>query len=253
MSVTRPFFGGNWKMHKGPTATHGFVESFAELYPAREDRTVAFFPPAVSLTAFREAAADRPDLRLGAQDVHWEREGAFTGAISTAMARDAGAEFALAGHSERRHVFGDSDEDVGRKVRAIAAEGLIPVLCVGELLEERERDEVEAVVGRQLEAGLQALDDQAFDSLVIAYEPVWAIGTGRTARPEDASAVHTLIRGRLEARVGDGPGGDVPIIYGGSVKPNNIDELLAAPEVDGVLVGSASLDPESFAAICRSE
>jgi triosephosphate isomerase len=188
---------------------------------------------------------------LGVQDVYWESGGAYTGSISAPLAKDAGAAFALAGHSERRHVFGDSDEDVSRKVEAIAAAGLTPVLCVGEQLEERDRGEVEAVVSRQLEAGLSRLDDEQVAACVIAYEPVWAIGTGRTASADDANAVHELIRGLLTGRVGAGSGRAIPVIYGGSVKPSNIDELLVAPEIDGALVGGASLKAEDFARICQ--
>ncbi len=247
-----PFFGGNWKMHHGPAAARAFVEAFSGLYAARDDRTVVFFPPALSLTEFGRAATGRRDLRLGVQDVHWERAGAFTGSISAPMSKEAGAAFALAGHSERRHVFGDSDEDVARKVKAIVGEQLIPVLCVGERLEERERGEVETVVRRQVDRGLSQLEREAIADVVVAYEPVWAIGTGRTARPEDASEVHTLIRGLLVDRVGSAAAQDIPIIYGGSVKPGNIDELLAASEVDGVLVGGASLKPDDFARICSA-
>ncbi len=250
--LARPFFGGNWKMNHGPNAARAFVEAFSGLYAARDDRTVVFFPPAISLTEFLHAAQGRPDLRLGVQDVYWEREGAFTGSISAPMAKEAGAAFVLAGHSERRHVFGDSDEDVARKVKAIVAEELVPVLCVGERLEERERGDVETVVRRQVELGLGPLEREAIGKTVIAYEPVWAIGTGRTARPEDASAVHSLIRGLLVDRVGADVARDIPIIYGGSVKSGNIDELLAAPEVDGVLVGGASLKPAEFARICSA-
>jgi triosephosphate isomerase len=252
MSFPKPFFGGNWKMNHGPTATGEFVKGFVELYAADPDRTVVFFPPAVSLAQFRAAAAARPDLLLGVQDVHWEAAGAFTGAISAALARDAGARFALAGHSERRHVFGDDDEDVARKVEAITREGLTAVLCVGERLEERERGEVEAVVTRQLDAGLSGLSDEQVAGSVIAYEPVWAIGTGRTARPSDANEVHHIIRRRLTERIGAEGAGAVPVIYGGSVKPENIDELLAAPELDGALVGGASLKPADFARICQA-
>jgi triosephosphate isomerase len=250
MRLAKPFFGANWKMNHGPTATREFLADFTGRYPARDDRTVVFFPPAVSLATFREAAAARPDLRLGVQDIYWEREGAFTGAISAPMAMDAGATFFLAGHSERRHVFGDSDEAVSLKVAAGVAEGMIPVLCVGELLEERERGEVEAVVRRQLQAGLGRLAPAELETIVVAYEPVWAIGTGRTATPQDANDVHVLIRTLLTEKVGENAARAIPIIYGGSVKTSNIEELLAAPEIDGVLVGGASLEPADFARIC---
>lgn len=253
MAIQKPFFGGNWKLHHGPTRAREFAGAFAELYPARRDRTVVFFPPALSLAAFREARGTREDLRLGVQDVYWETEGAFTGAISADMARDAGAEFVLAGHSERRHVFGDSDADVARKVAAIADAALTPVLCVGETLDQREAREVEAIVRRQVEAGLEPLAASGVADVVIAYEPVWAIGTGRTASAEDAAEVHALIRDTLGGLIDAPDAGAVPLIYGGSVKPHNISELLAADQVDGVLVGGASLSAEDFAHICQSD
>jgi triosephosphate isomerase len=252
MTIDKPFFGGNWKMHNGPTATREFVDAFVDLYAATEDRTVVFFPPTLSLAAFKAASTARPDLLLGVQDVYWEASGAFTGSISAALAREAGASFSLAGHSERRHVFGDSDDDVSRKVNAISLAGLTPILCVGELLEERDRGAVEDVVSRQLEAGLEHLDDERVSAVVIAYEPVWAIGTGRTASAADANEVHTLIRALLGERLGGDAARAIPIIYGGSVKPENVDELLAAPQIDGALVGGASLKPADFARICQA-
>ncbi len=252
MRLVKPFFGGNWKMNHGPRAARRFVEEFAALFPPSQDRTVVFFPPAVSLAEFRAAAAGREDLLAGLQDVYWEPSGAFTGSISAPLAKDAGATFVIAGHSERRHVFGDSDEDVVRKVAAISAAGLTPVLCVGELLEERDRGEVESVVTRQVEIGLSQLQADEAERIVLAYEPVWAIGTGRTASAEDANEVHELIRAMLVERVGSAAARAIPIIYGGSVKTGNIEELLAAPEIDGVLVGGASLSPTDFAQICRA-
>ena len=250
MSLAKPFFGGNWKMNHGPSETRAFVEQFLGLFPPRPDRTVVFFPPALSFAAFESAAAGRDDLQLGVQDVYWEASGAFTGSISASIAKQAGARFALAGHSERRHVFGDSDADVSRKVDSITAAGLTPVLCVGELIEERDRGEVEAVVSRQLKVGLSGLATEQVAEAVIAYEPVWAIGTGRTASPEDANEVHVLIRTLLKDLIGEENARAVPIIYGGSVKTGNIGELLAAPEIDGALVGGASLKPEDFSKIC---
>ena len=250
MSFAKPFFGGNWKMNHGPTETSSFVERFLDIYPPRPDRTVVFFPPALSLTAFKLAAAGRDDVQLGVQDVYWEESGAFTGSISAPMAKDAGARFALAGHSERRHVFGDTDEDVSRKVASIAAAGLTPVLCVGELIEERDRGLVEAVVSHQLNAGLSGLGSEQIAEAVIAYEPVWAIGTGRTASPDDANEVHVLVRILMNELIGDEKARAVPIIYGGSVKTDNIAELLAAPEIDGALVGGASLKAEDFSVVC---
>ena len=252
MSQVKPFFGGNWKMNYGPRAAREYVDAFTDAYEARDDRTVVFFPPALSVSEFRSAARGRPDLRLGVQDVYWEESGAFTGSISAPMAREAGAEFALAGHSERRHLFGDSDEDVARKVAAINEARIVPVLCVGEKLEERDRGELHEVVVRQVQAGLSRLDDESGAQVVIAYEPVWAIGTGRTASPDDANEAHAIVRSILGGRMGSEAAGRVAIIYGGSVKPDNVEELLAAPEIDGALVGGASLKPDDFAAICRA-
>jgi len=252
MSFSKPFFGGNWKMHHGPTDTRSFVKAYLDLHPPRTDRTVVFFPPAISLAAFKQAAAGRQDLRLGVQDVHWEPSGAFTGSISAGLAKDAGAGFVLAGHSERRHIFGDSDEEVSQKVAAITAVGLTPVLCVGELLEERDRGHVEPVVTRQLEVGLSQLESDQIARIVVAYEPVWAIGTGRTASPEDANEVHVLIRAILAEMIGEAGARALPLIYGGSVKTGNIEELLAGPEIDGALVGGASLKPGDFSQICSA-
>lgn len=245
-----PFFGANWKMHKGPTAARRFAESFTGLHGPREDRTVVFFPPSISLAAFREGVEGRTDLGLGVQDVHQEAEGAHTGAISARMAADAGARWALAGHSERRREFGDSDERVALKTLRLMDEGLRPILCVGETLEEREEGRLEEVLQRQVRAVLEALPAGERGTLVYAYEPVWAIGTGRSARPEDASEAHGRIRDVVAGAAGATVAADAVILYGGSVKPDNAGELMAAEGVDGALVGSASLDPEAFAVIC---
>jgi triosephosphate isomerase len=182
--------------------------------------------------------------------VHPEPKGAFTGAISVGLAKEAGASGALVGHSERRHVFGETDADTGRKVRAVLGGGLTPVLCVGEKLEEREAGQTEAVVLRQLGAALDGVDTAELARLIVAYEPVWAIGTGRNATPEDAASVHRVIRAALTGR---GASGRVPILYGGSVKADNVLALLGQEELDGVLVGGASLDAEGWAEIvgCR--
>ena len=244
--MTRPIlFAANWKMHLHPGEAGTFLDRFLELDTPREGRTVAFFPPAVSIATVAQRLATRDDAFVGAQDVHWEPKGAFTGATSVALARGAGAAAALVGHSERRHVFGESDEETARKVRAVLDGGLMAMLCVGEKLEEREAGLTEAVVRRQLTAALEGVDPHA--DLVIAYEPVWAIGTGRHATPNDAAAVHRTIRTTLESL---GLPGATRVLYGGSVKPDNVAELLARDEIDGVLVGGASLDPESWVAVC---
>lgn len=247
-----PFFGANWKMHMGPTEARRFARAFCDAHAPRDDRTVVFFPPSISLPAFREAVADRPDLALGVQDVHQEAEGAHTGAISAPMAADAGARWGLAGHSERRREFGDPDERIARKTLRLLEEGVRPMLCVGETLEQREDGRLESVLERQVRTVLEAVPEEDRATLVYAYEPVWAIGTGRSARPEDAAEAHATIRAVVAGCAGPDAGREAVILYGGSVKPHNAEELMAAEGVDGALVGSASLDPEAFAAICAS-
>lgn len=249
-AVPKPVFAANWKMHHGPTAARAFVAEFRRRMLPASDRTLIFFPPAVSLTAFAQEAEGRPDLRLGVQDIHPEDGGAFTGAISALMAKDAGAGFGLVGHSERRRLFGDTDRDVAAKLKAALRHGLSPVLCVGETLEEREDGRAEEVVRRQIEAAVGEIDAERLRTILIAYEPVWAIGTGRNARPEDAGAIHQFVRTWWADRLGAAAARDLAILYGGSVTPGNIAELLAEPEIDGVLVGGASLKPDPFAAIC---
>ncbi len=246
--MKRPVFAANWKMNHGPSDATAFMRGFVAHAPRRSDRTVMFFPPALSFAAVAQALADRPDVLLGVQNIHWEDKGAFTGETSAAIARDAGARAVLVGHSERRHVFGETDEETALKCAAAARAGLIPVLCVGEKLEEREAGETEAVVLRQLRAGLGRLEGPQLANVVVAYEPVWAIGTGRNATPEDAAVVHGAIRRELLEIVGE-RGASVPILYGGSVNRGNVAALLAADEVDGVLVGGASLEAQGWSSI----
>ena len=241
-------FAANWKLHHAPDEAREFAVRFRALVSPRADRTVAFFPTALSLEAAARGFAGRPDITIGAQDVHWEAKGAFTGATSPVLAAAAGAGAALIGHSERRHVFGESDADVRRKVTAVFAAGLTPYLCVGETLEQREAGTTDQVVVGQLEAACGALDSVQVARLVVAYEPVWAIGTGRNATPDDAAAVHTVL-GRVLSRLG---GPLVPILYGGSVNPGNAGALLSRPEVSGVLVGGASLDPVQWADLIKA-
>ena len=249
--MKRPVFAANWKMHLGPTEAKAFMRTFLAHYARREDRSVLFFPPALTLHAVLDALRDRADIGVGVQNIHSEEKGAFTGESSAPIARDAGAGHVLVGHSERRHVFGESDEATAAKCELASRHELRAVLCVGEKLEERERGETEQVVIRQLRAGLARVAPAAVARMLIAYEPVWAIGTGRNATPADASVVHERIRKELQViagRHGDG----VPILYGGSVKPDNVRALLDAPGVDGVLVGGASLDANGWATIVRT-
>lgn len=246
--MTRPvLFAANWKMQVGPGEARRYLERFLSLDQPREGRTLAFFPPAVSLEAVAAAIASHDHIVAGAQDVHWEPKGAFTGAVSVPLARAAGAGAALIGHSERRHVFGETDAETAKKVTAVLAGGLQAMLCVGETLAQREAGETEAVCARQLQAALAGVDPRA--DVVIAYEPVWAIGTGRNATPEDAAAVHAAIRTVLS---GMGLPASTRVLYGGSVNTGNVAALLAQSEIDGVLVGGASLDPDGWAAICQT-
>ena len=243
--MMRPLiFAANWKMHHGPEAGRRFIERLEELLPPTEGHELWFFPPAATLSAVTAALGGRPDARAGAQNVYWEPKGAFTGEMSVAIAKEAGARGALVGHSERRHVFGETDEDARRKVAAVLDGGLVPMLCVGEKLAEREAGRTEEVVLRQLDAALGGLPAGSLDRVLVAYEPVWAIGTGKNATPADAAAVHVVIRTRLAVL---GRAADRPVLYGGSVNTKNVAALLAEPELDGVLVGGASLEPEGWA------
>jgi triosephosphate isomerase len=244
-------FAANWKMNHGPSDAKAFLRTFLVHYARRADRTIAFFPPALTLHAVTEALRERPDILVGVQNVHWEPKGAFTGEVSAPIARDAGARLVLVGHSERRHVFGETDEQTGLKCGAVVAAGLTPMLCVGEKLDERERGEAEAVVVRQLRAGFAKLQPAQIATALVAYEPVWAIGTGKTASPNDASAMHAVVRRVLKELAGD-RAAHIPVLYGGSVSRGNVAELIGAPEVDGVLVGGASLDADGWATIVRA-
>jgi triosephosphate isomerase (TIM) len=249
MSAPRmPFLAANWKMHHGPKAAAEYIAKFVGLVPAGVERTVAFFPPAVSVQAVANALAGRPDLKLGVQNIHWEDKGAFTGELSAPMAREAGAGMALVGHSERRHVFGETEAECAKKVAAALRNGMQPMLCVGEKLEEREAGTTNDVILRQLRAGLAEVKPDQFGTLLVAYEPVWAIGTGRTATPADAASAHTALRAALRA-LGGSAGEGIPILYGGSVSPANARALLDTEGVDGLLVGGASLDPENWAKV----
>lgn len=246
--MTRPMlFAANWKMHLAPGEARTFVDRFLTIDRPHPGRTVMFFPSAVAIETVAARLKAHDHLLVGAQNVHWEAKGAFTGATSVALARGAGAAAALVGHSERRHVFGETDAETNLKLRAVLGGGLLGMLCVGETLAQREAGETSEVVERQLHAALAGV---ASDSdLVIAYEPVWAIGTGKNATPQDAAAVHATIRTVLGA-LGFPTG--TRVLYGGSVNAGNVTQLLTEREIDGVLVGGASLDPDGWAAICAT-
>ena len=248
---TRPVLAANWKMNHGPTQAAAFLQGFLPLHPQRTDCTVILFPSALAFGRVRDGLQARPDIHVGVQNVHTEEKGAFTGENSAALAADAGAEFVLVGHSERRHVFGETDADTARKCAKVLEHGMVPVLCVGETIDQRERGETEQVVLHQLRTGLSAMSHEAVAGAIVAYEPVWAIGTGRTATPDDAAAVHRVIRAALVDLIG-AAGSEIPILYGGSVTASNAAALLAADEVDGLLVGGASLDAASWGGICSA-
>ena len=250
MSRIRPVIAGNWKLNHSPAAATEFLQAFLPRV-VDSPAEIVFFPPAITFQAVREALASRGAIDVGVQNVYWEDSGAFTGEISASMAAEAGATHALIGHSERRQLFGETNEHARRKVEAVLAAGLQAILCVGETLEERESNRAEEVVLRQLEVGLAGVAAEGRQALLLAYEPVWAIGTGRTASPDDAAEMHRRIREFLVQKFGK-DGRSTPVLYGGSVKPDNAAQLLAADEVGGLLVGGASLDPEQFARICRA-
>ena len=240
-----PLIVANWKMFKTVQEAVFYVKQLRGLVKDASDVKVVVAPPFTALHAAAEAARNTP-VGIAAQDMHWEREGAFTGEVSAAMIAEAGAEFVIVGHSERRRLFHETDETVNRKALAALGAELTPIVCIGETLEEREAGQMLAVLDRQIKRGFDGVTGEQMASLVIAYEPVWAIGTGRNATPEQAGEAHAHIRSRLRQWFG-GPAADAClVIYGGSVKPDNIGDLLALPDVDGALVGGASLDVRGF-------
>jgi triosephosphate isomerase len=244
--MRRYLFAGNWKMNKTVADGVALARTLREgldREPTRHE--VAVMPPFTSLAAVGEALKGSA-IALGGQDMHWEREGAFTGEVSPVMLRDVGCAYVILGHSERRHVFGETDDAVGKKTRAAVDFGLTPIACVGELLAERESSRTLEIVERQLERALRALKPEEVARVVIAYEPVWAIGTGKVATPEQAEEVHAFIRKRVSSSHGEDPAEAVRILYGGSVNPGNAAGIMAQPNVDGVLVGGASLKAETF-------
>jgi triosephosphate isomerase len=240
-----PFVAGNWKMFKTVAETVRYVKEFRNLVKDIADVEIVIAPPFTALHAAAEAARNS-NVGIAAQDVHWEREGPFTGAISAPMIAESGAGYVIIGHSERRTLFGETDASVNRKIAAAFAGGLTPIVCIGETLDQRERNETFAVLDRQIRDGLDGVTSDRVVQLVIAYEPVWAIGTGRNATPAQAAEAHSHIRKRLQQWFGTGPSELCRIVYGGSVKPENVRDLASQPDVDGALVGGASLDVRAF-------
>jgi triosephosphate isomerase len=251
--MRKPFMAGNWKMNTNSQTSVELVKRIASgsVEAASQSVTVAVCPPFVYLQAVAKALSSS-NIAVGAQDMYFEPEGAFTGEISASMLKDVGCSYCLCGHSERRHVIGESDELINKKVAAAVSGGLLPILCVGELLEEREASQTNDVVTRHVKEGLAGLSAEKLRAVTIAYEPVWAIGTGLTATPEQAQQVHDFIRKLLGQMYDEKTAEEIRILYGGSVKPSNAAELMGQKDIDGVLVGGASLKADDFLAIIRA-
>jgi triosephosphate isomerase len=243
-----PLIAGNWKMFKTVHEAVVFAKEFRPIVKDISDVEIVVAPPFTAVHAVAEALR-HANIAVAAQDLYWEREGAFTGEVSAAMIQEAGAEFVIIGHSERRRLFGETDAHVNRKAGATIGGAMTPIVCIGETLEERERNETMAILDRQIKFGLDGLSGDQVAELVIAYEPVWAIGTGKTATTTQAQEAHEHIRGRLRQWFGAGAAERCRVLYGGSVKPDNIASLMREPDVDGALVGGASLDVRGFAEI----
>lgn len=246
-----PLVAGNWKMFKGVADAVAYAKEFRSLAKDLTDVELVIAPPFTAVHAVADALRNSGIATAG-QDCFWEKEGAFTGAVSSPMLKEAGAALVILGHSERRRVFGDTDADVTRKIHAAYAAGLAPIACIGETLEERESGRTFEVLDTQLKAVIDGVTADQFAQMVIAYEPVWAIGTGRNATPEQAQEAHAHVRTRLRAWLGAEAADKCQILYGGSVKPDNAKAILQQPDVDGALVGGASLDPQGFFAICSA-
>jgi triosephosphate isomerase len=243
-----PLIAGNWKMYKTIAETGQFFRDFLPLVADSRHCEIAIAPPFTTIARALELTRGSR-VAISGQDVFWEKQGAFTGEVAAPMLADAGCRFTLIGHSERRQYFGETDQTVNKKIQAALAAGLESIVCIGELLEQREAGKTEAVLKQQVEQGLAGLTAEQLTRIIIAYEPVWAIGTGRTATPEMAEEAHRFIRCLIAAQFGKQAAAGLRILYGGSVKPDNIKGLMAQPDIDGGLVGGASLEAKGFASI----
>lgn len=248
MSTRKPLIAANWKMYKTPSQSSEFVTAFLPLVQNHTRDEIVLCPPFIDI-AVVVAATRGSDVQVGGQNMYWQEEGAFTGEISAGMLVAAGCSYVVLGHSERRQFFGETDETVNKKLHAALKHKLTPILCVGELLAEREGGKTEEVLLRQTSKGLAGVAADQAQSIVIAYEPVWAIGTGKTATPEMAAEAHHIIREQVARSLGRKVADNIRILYGGSVKPENASALMSQEEIDGALVGGASLDPQSFSKI----
>ena len=246
--MRKPFIAANWKMYKTPAQAQEYVKNFLPLVAGNNRDEIVLCPSATSLAAMI-GAVKGTNIAVGAQNMHWAEEGAYTGEISPLMLKAVGATHVIIGHSERRQYFGETDEMVNQKIHAAVRHNLIPIICIGEDLEQREAGKTEEVLLRQSERALKGVVPETAESFIIAYEPIWAIGTGRTATPEMAGLAHFHIRSEVARLLGRKAADCIRILYGGSVKPDNASALLNQPEIDGALVGGASLDPQSFARI----
>jgi triosephosphate isomerase (TIM) len=246
--MRKPVIAGNWKMYKSIAEAVAFVEKLKPLVEKADHCEVVVGPPFTALRAVAEAVRGTR-IGVAAQNLHWAKEGAHTGDVSAAMLLEAGCRYVIVGHSERRRDHGETDEQVNRKLKAALVEGLVPIVCVGETLEEREANATRKVLERQFSGGFAGLTVPEFSRIIIAYEPVWAIGTGRTATPQMAAESHAVLRELASRQFGDAVAGGLRILYGGSVKPENVGGLMAEEEIDGALVGGASLAADSFAAL----
>jgi triosephosphate isomerase len=246
--MRRQLIAGNWKMHKTAHETVAHVSELRRMLRDTRHIDIVIVPPFTALHAAVDKARDS-NIAVGAQNLHWERDGAFTGEVSAAMIRETGAEYVIVGHSERRTLFGETNQSVNKKMAAALAADLAPIVCIGETLQQRDANQTHAVLDEQLRDGLDGFTADQLRDAVIAYEPVWAIGTGRNATPDQAQDAHAHIRGRLRQWFGADFAEQCRILYGGSVKPDNIQSLVSQPDVDGALVGGASLDVKGFADI----
>lgn len=250
MTARRPLIAGNWKMYKTGEEAVDFVNAIKESIADVSDVDIMIAPPFTALTQVSMATQGSP-IGLGAQNLYWEREGAYTGEISAPMLKSAGCQYVIIGHSERRQYFGETDQSINRKIEAAAAADLIPVFCIGETETQRDAGETFSILDKQIKNGLKGLFSENLKSLIVAYEPVWAIGTGKTATKEQAQEVHAYVRDWFAKQFDPEFSQGLRILYGGSVKPANVKDLMAMEDIDGALVGGASLDPDSFSQLVR--
>ena len=252
MSISNrvPFIAGNWKMYKTEQEAVSLVQVLAEACRDLVQAEMVVIPPFIALSEVHKAISDS-SLQLGAQNCHWEDEGAFTGEVSAAMLKASGCVYVILGHSERRQFFGETDETVNKKIKSVLGQGMFPILCIGETLDQREAGQTLSIVSAQISGGLEGLSGDEFSRVIIAYEPIWAIGTGLTASPQQAQSVHAFIREKIAEIYGNQTASCAIILYGGSVKPANAFSLLKESDINGALVGGASLKADSFTEITK--